>query len=179
MAKLVNCKVCHAQMASNTKACPSCGAKNKKPIYTRIWFWVIVIVAVIAIAASSNSPDRNVSVSASSNSSPSKTAEPVEAIQISAKDLMDAYSANEVKADSQYKGKQLTITGKVTSVDVMFGQTSVTIGTGAAFEIGVLCYTQDSEKDKVANLNKGDAVTITGICDGKSLAVAVRKCVIE
>ena len=186
MAKLVNCKVCNAQMASSTKACPSCGAKNKKTLYTRIWFWLIVIIVIIAIGASSNSPNNNASVSVSGGTSPSEnaepikaTAEPVKALQVSAKDLLEAYSANEVKADSQYKGKLLTITGQVTSIDVMFGQTSVTVGTGEIFEFGISCYTQDSETDKVANLNKGDAVTVTGICDGKSLSVSMRKCIIE
>jgi len=41
--KLVHCRICGAEMAANAKACPQCGAKNRKPIYKKWWFWVIVI----------------------------------------------------------------------------------------------------------------------------------------
>ena len=42
--KLKTCPVCGKEMAAGAKACPSCGAKNKKPIYRRWWFWVLVDV---------------------------------------------------------------------------------------------------------------------------------------
>ena len=38
-------------MADNAKVCPSCGAKNKKPFYKRVWFWLVVVLAIIIIAA--------------------------------------------------------------------------------------------------------------------------------
>lgn len=44
MAKIIKCKTCGADMASNAKACPQCGAKNKKPIYKRVWFWILIVV---------------------------------------------------------------------------------------------------------------------------------------
>ena len=57
MAKLINCKSCGNQIASNAKACPKCGAKNSKPFYKKIWFWVLVVIIIAAIAGSgSNKP---------------------------------------------------------------------------------------------------------------------------
>lgn len=50
--KLILCKTCGKEMAANAKACPSCGAKNKKPFFKRWWFWVVLIL-VIGSAASS------------------------------------------------------------------------------------------------------------------------------
>ena len=44
--KLKNCPVCGKEMAAGAKVCPSCGAKNKKPIYRRWWFWVLVVLVI-------------------------------------------------------------------------------------------------------------------------------------
>lgn len=46
MAKLTICKTCGAQISSDAKACPSYGAKVKKP---KIWLWVIVGVLVLGV----------------------------------------------------------------------------------------------------------------------------------
>lgn len=45
--KMTNCKTCGAEIASNAKSCPHCGAKNKKPIFKKWWFWVVVVLIVI------------------------------------------------------------------------------------------------------------------------------------
>ena len=49
MAKIIKCKTCNAEIASSAKRCPSCGAKNKKPIYKRPWFIVIVLFIIIGV----------------------------------------------------------------------------------------------------------------------------------
>ena len=40
-------QVCKAEIATSAKACPQCGAKNKKPIYTK--WWVSFLLYVIKI----------------------------------------------------------------------------------------------------------------------------------
>lgn len=47
--KIIKCKSCGADIASSAKHCPSCGAKNKKPIYKRVWFWILMVILLIAI----------------------------------------------------------------------------------------------------------------------------------
>lgn len=44
--KLVKCKSCGEEIATKAKACPKCGAKNKKPIFKEWWFWLIVVVFI-------------------------------------------------------------------------------------------------------------------------------------
>ena len=44
-------------MAAGVKACPSCGAKNKKPIYRRWWFWVLVVLVIAAVGSAMGSED--------------------------------------------------------------------------------------------------------------------------
>ena len=39
MSKMKKCDTCGAEIAESAKRCPACGAKNKKPIYKRVWFW--------------------------------------------------------------------------------------------------------------------------------------------
>lgn len=55
MAKMINCKTCGNEIASSAKICPSCGAKNKKPIYKKWWVWLIAIIVVALIAGGGNS----------------------------------------------------------------------------------------------------------------------------
>lgn len=67
--KMIVCKVCGSDMAKSAKACPHCGAKNKKPFYKKWWFWLIVAFFVIGVIGSAGSDD----VSATDNSLPANT----------------------------------------------------------------------------------------------------------
>ncbi len=55
--KMKNCSVCNAEIASNAKACPSCGAKNKKPIYKRWWFIAILVIVLLGAIGSLGEED--------------------------------------------------------------------------------------------------------------------------
>ena len=50
--KMTTCKTCGKEMARSAKVCPSCGAKNKKPFFTRPWFIAIVALIIIGAIAS-------------------------------------------------------------------------------------------------------------------------------
>lgn len=52
MAKMIQCKSCSKEIASNAKSCPGCGAKNKKP-----WFIVVALLVIIIAIASSGDND--------------------------------------------------------------------------------------------------------------------------
>lgn len=53
--KMTNCKACGQEIAKSAKACPHCGAKNKKPIFKKWWFWVIIVVVLFAAIGNSGS----------------------------------------------------------------------------------------------------------------------------
>lgn len=59
--KIINCKVCEAEIAANAKTCPHCGAKNKKPIFKKWWFWTIVIVVLISACSSGDAQEETTS----------------------------------------------------------------------------------------------------------------------
>ncbi len=46
---MIKCKTCGTEIAKSAKACPSCGAKNKKPIYKRVWFWAVIVILFLII----------------------------------------------------------------------------------------------------------------------------------
>ena len=57
--KMTTCKACGQEIAKSAKACPHCGAKNKKPIFKKWWFWAIVVVLIISIGKSVDSTTNN------------------------------------------------------------------------------------------------------------------------
>ncbi len=56
---LITCKACGHELAKNAKACPQCGAKNKKPIYKKWWFWIAIVVVIGIIAGFSGNTNDN------------------------------------------------------------------------------------------------------------------------
>ena len=51
MKKMKQCKTCSKEIGISAKYCPGCGAKNKKPIYKRVWLWIIAFFIAIGVAA--------------------------------------------------------------------------------------------------------------------------------
>ena len=50
--KMTTCKACGQEIAKSAKACPHCGAKNKKPIFKKWWFWAIVVILIASLGTS-------------------------------------------------------------------------------------------------------------------------------
>lgn len=57
MSKMIQCKSCSKEIASNEKFCPGCGAKNKKTIYKRPWFIVIAFFVIVGAIGSAGGGD--------------------------------------------------------------------------------------------------------------------------
>lgn len=51
--KMTTCKACGQEIAKSAKACPHCGAKNKKPIFKKWWFWAIIVILIASLGTSS------------------------------------------------------------------------------------------------------------------------------
>ena len=60
MSKMKQCKACSKEIATNAKSCPGCGAKNKKPVYKRVWFWVVAAIIVVGATGTDNSKETNI-----------------------------------------------------------------------------------------------------------------------
>ena len=100
------------------------------------------------------------------------------AIKVSAIQLFEDYSANEVAADEKYKGKTLEISGMVNDIGIDITKTMyVTFNLGRQLEImTVQCYFDDNHKGDLAKLSKGQSVMIRGSCAGKLFHIMVKDC---
>ena len=159
----------------------------KTPIYKKWWFWLIIVVVILAIigaAAGGNKKSEGsgstTSSTASTQSTPQEESTPEEtAIEVTAVDLIAAYDENEVSADNEYKDKTLKITGTVSDIGVDVANRSYIMlkdENDPYAILGVQCYFEDDQKDAIAQLKKGDAVTVTGTCEGKVVSVSIKDC---
>jgi hypothetical protein len=92
--------------------------------------------------------------------------------------LAEDYAANELAADKKYKGKQFTIVGVVESISKVFGSTSVTL-TGDGFLYSINCAIDKEQESKVAELVKGEEVSISGTIKGYGISIDVKDCKIK
>ncbi len=97
-------------------------------------------------------------------------------MEVSASELYNAYEANEVSADGQYKGKRLLIKGVVGTIgkDVL---DDPYVSLKIDYLQSVNCYFSDKNNKVLSQLNKGQKVQIIGTCSGRSLTdVVVKNC---
>lgn len=93
---------------------------------------------------------------------------------ISAGDLVSSYTSNEVAADNNFKGKKFYVEGYIESIgkDIL-DDIYVTLKSGDLIR-SVQCYIED--QDKVAQLRKGQKITVIGECDGLMMNVLMKNC---
>lgn len=102
------CSACGVEIAKSAKACPHCGAKNKKPIYKKWWFWLIIIFILIgALGSSSDEPEHpEEDASAVVSDIIPETADTEE------KSTVDETKNSEIFIDNEIKEKQTEIETK-------------------------------------------------------------------
>lgn len=94
------------------------------------------------------------------------------------KQLYKDYEENAIKADGKYKDKLIQITGKVDDIfrEVM-GHPYVTFSVDKYFQHVQAVFSKD-EESKVAELKKGQTITVRGRCKGKTMNVLIDDCII-
>ncbi len=167
MAKLVECKTCKKEIAKSASKCPSCGARQS----ARIWPWVlvglIVVIGISANAAKDKEKKQKEAVASGAN-----------AIDVTSRQLYLDYKANEVSADSKYKGKVLRVSGRVHSVAKDFtDEAYVTIDVGEMLDNVRAKFQSDAA---LGSLQKGQQITVR--CRGDNVVLGSPKladCVLE
>lgn len=138
----------------------------------------VITLAVLGCGGSnsSTSSPANVATAPAGNNAQA-TGETETPIAVQAKALTKEYDENELAADGKYKGKLLTVSGKVGRVAETFGSVSVALD-GHNMVVDVLCSFEDSERETVGKIKKGQQVKLTGTGDGMTagLYVGLQKC---
>jgi hypothetical protein len=153
--------------------------KVKKPFYKKWWFIVLVLVVVVAaVGGSKGDKDNATPTNNNAVEDNSKQENEVKPIEVTSVQLAQDYEENEIKANNDYKGKVAEISGEVNDIGETLGQTYIVLSAGKEFAITqVQCFFKDKDEiSKIANINKGDNVTVIGKIDGKSINVSVDKC---
>lgn len=187
MSKLVNCKACNKEIAKGVKKCPNCGKDQRNFFMQHKVLTVIGVIVILGVLGSAGGKKNSTTATAPATETASKTETATktevkeEAIKVSAVNLAKAYEENEVSADKSYKDKTVEVSGKIEDIGVVAGQTYVVLSAEKDFAItNVQCFFKEqAEIDKVANLKKGDSVTIQGKVDGKSMNVGVNGCTLK
>lgn len=172
-------------MSTAASACPKCGApsnsvpastpvKKKSKIVTflkvigGIWLAIVVIGIIAGSTHSSTKSDSPIAPDAPAPAIEHATAEQKEStITVDSSTLSAEYKANEVAADLKYKGKRLTVTGTVASINKDFTD-SVWVGLSTDNEFMPI-HAEGFRPSQVAELKKGDRIQIT--CTGAGMFV--------
>jgi hypothetical protein len=121
------------------------------------------VIGVIVILSALGHPDSQTS---SSNRTASATETPV---TISAMGLYRAYQANEVSADDFYKGRLLSVSGRVSGINKDFSDSIyVELETANEFE-SVRAHLSDGQAANASALFKGASVTV--LCHGAGMVL--------
>lgn len=96
-------------------------------------------------------------------------------IEITPAKLFAAFEDNEAAANMKYKGKLIQVTGTINDIGTdILGDPYITFETDILK--GVNCYFTKSSMEEIAQVRKGQKVTVRGICDGKLVYVLLKKC---
>lgn len=155
------CSVCGAAIAKKSKVCPACGAKNKKPIYKRVWFWILAIVIIAVIVKSIKRSGLDVK-------NPSA--------KVTSDEFLMEFFEGEKKGDSKYKDTVVAVTGQVGAIEKDYIRID-------AFSHDFTLYTvhaKMADKGDLAKVTKGSVITVSGICNGTSIGcVEMEKCILD
>jgi len=100
---------------------------------------------------------------------------------VTAQQLFSEYEANEIGADAKYKDKVLLVTGVVTEIGKdIFDTPQIKMALDMFGMEGVQCSFADKEVPGLANIAKGDTLTVKGKGDGKTIfLVDLKGCTLE
>lgn len=178
LKKLINCSTCGQEIASNAKACPKCGAKNKKAFTKGTVLGTIIIIIIIGAifglnsdngATSASAPTKSTQSLASSTSSSNSSSHTTKAevvkpdpIIVSVDTLVDDLESNALNASNTYKGKYVEVTGRLSVIDSSGDYFSLDPLNDSWSFTNVLCYITKEQQSIVAEFNKDQEITVIG-----------------
>lgn len=111
---------------------------------------------------------------------PGQTTATAKAIELSVEELLQAYRTDEKAAEAQYKGKTLRITGVVGSTGKNMVGTSFIKLAGDTIEAWrIQCMFDKEYEDEVAQVTKGQTITVLGECaDYHKPDVTIKDCIL-
>ncbi|WP_127837549.1 OB-fold protein [Clostridium prolinivorans] len=163
------CKACGKEISSDAKICPNCGKDQRN------WFakhklisGILVLVILAAIGSMTNgSSDKNSTnntqetTNTATSNKKSEQPKPTPII-VTVDKLKDDLESNALKASEMYKGKYVEVTGKLSNIDSSGEYFNIDPLNDDFALINVQCYITEEQKSIIAELKKGQKVTVVG-----------------
>lgn len=86
--------------------------------------------------------------------------------------IIEEFKNDEEKANKTYLDKIIQVEGTIENIDTANGNGIIVLGSGNSME-NIICNMDPSENRKVLGLQKGQKLTIKGICTGYLLDVVL------
>ncbi len=170
--KMVKCKKCGKVFPMNMSNCPDCFTKRSLPVGSVIGVTICCVVAAICLGAIIGilaSEETTSGTGGYQHEIGSETK--IEYIEVSANDIFSSFEENEVAAEEKFEGKLVKITGIVSEINSKSALTSANVllkVDGTVFGC-VQCNFNSENSKALANIEKGQTITIIGTCGGLSL----------
>lgn len=137
---------------------------KKKPFYKKWWFILLVVLVVLGtISNKKEGTTKTESNQTQSSVTKEETKKEVVYEKITAKKLLDDLKNNALKAEQTHNKKEYEITGEISVIDAQGKYIGIN-PVGDDFVLtGIQAYIKnDDQKQVVAELSKGDKITVKG-----------------
>ena len=151
MAKMKKCATCGADIASSAKACPKCGAKNKKPIFLRGWFILLVVIVCVVAFTKINAASKDFTLSIETNSG---------IVEMKASELSKLVDNDEATYNQKYYGKPVSFAAKITETHGRTNYTNISTTYNYSLNFGdniIVGF------DDTYHFSVGDKVAVYGV----------------
>ena len=100
------------------------------------------------------------------------------AFHFEADDLLRLFEVEESKAATQYADKVISVQGFVSSVQATDTSAIVFLNDGSSMS-SVICQFDQKNFQEILELQKGERITVKGVCSGYLMDVVMVRCVVE
>ncbi len=192
------CIRCAREIGEGHNFCPYCGSsqkdsrkvganqnqsKDQSKLVVVKWvviafFALLVLVAFLEKIGSNSNMVRKAETSLSKEMSFSGNV-----VSVTAKQILNEFKNNEIRAGDRYNGRRVLITGCAADIDNSFGVLSVFINScGGIMDLDfVHAQFSDKEKNKLSRLNKGQRISTecTVVDGGNLMGIVANNCILK
>jgi hypothetical protein len=183
--QMKKCPKCSESIQATAKVCKHCKADLRNWFVKHKILTAILILIIIGIIGSAGG-DKGQKVSSNDNKEASSSDSAVAKVEsappvvVTAVDLVNAYSENEVSADAKYKGKDVEVSGVVSNISNGITDDDLIVSLEGVSFNSVMCNLVHTENAKVSSLKKGQKIAL--VCTGNSATLgspSMSGCVIK
>jgi hypothetical protein len=162
------CKSCKSDIDVKATKCPHCQADQRgwfrrHPILTGLL--VLFVIGIIGLAGSGG---KNGSTNQPTTQTTNTETKPAEPMKTTAREIADAFDANQVAAEKEWSGKYVEFSSIVTNItDSGLSFTNVASKEFSMAQIS--CRVKD--KNRLLSLKNGQNVTVRGVVGSQTIGV--------